>query len=151
SIATAVTRMLSEFRDCWAYLVLVALATCIRKSEIPRKALTFPSMYLATSFIVMFARGKVGADSNYFLEWEAALCWCAGVGYSVLRSGPKISNWTKPAVPAMLAAYVLFFVAWVNLHRQLPTYRFLSGCRDAYQYVKNYPGDHFLSDNVGAV
>jgi hypothetical protein len=39
----------------------------------------------------------------------------------------------------------------VSLHRQLPSYRSLSGCRDAYQYVKNYPGDRILSENVGAM
>jgi len=151
SIVRAIMPMLKEFRDCSLCLLFVALAMWIGRGELLRGTLTFPAMYLATSFIVMFARGKAGADSNYYLEWEAALCWCAGIGYNLLRSDPKVSNWAKIAAPAMLAANVLVVEALVNLHRQLPLYRSLSGCRDAYQYVKNYPGDRILSENVGAV
>ena len=153
SITNAVKWMLGEFRDCWVYLIFVALAIWIHRSELLRGTLTFPTIYLATSFVVMFARGKVGADTNYFFEWEAALCWCAGIAYGLLlRSEPKVvPTWIRLAAPAMLAAHVIFIVAWVNLHRQLPLYHSLSGCRDAYQYVQNHHGNRILSDNLGAV
>jgi Dolichyl-phosphate-mannose-protein mannosyltransferase len=152
SITSAVRRILGEFRDCWVLLIFVALAIWIDRNELLRGILRLPAFYFATSLVVMFARGKAGADSNYFLEWEAALCWCTGMAYSLLtRSESKaFPIWGRFAAPVLLAAQVFFIVAWVNLHRQLPLYQSLTGCRDAYHFVQNYPGDRILTDNVGA-
>jgi hypothetical protein len=150
-IRAAVTEVLRELRDCSLLLLFVVLTIWVGPGKLLRNALHLPAIYLTFSFFVMFLRGKAGAGSNYFLEWEAALCLCAGIAYSFMRRESNISSTAKIAVLALLAILVLTNVAWVSMHRLLPQYNSVSGCRDAYQYVKNHAGDRILSENVGAV
>ena len=151
SIGTALWWIFKELRDCSLVLLLVALVLWMGRSERLRKALSFPAIYLGTTFLTLLFVGKVGADTNYYLEFEAAVCWCGGIGYSFLREKAKVSNWAKIAAATLLATAALVNVGFVSLHRHLPLYRSVSGCREAYQYVREQPGDQILAENGGAV
>jgi hypothetical protein len=124
-----------------------------------RKAVSLPAFYISASALTTLAAvGKLGASSNYFLEWEAALCLSAGCGYAFLRR-LFLKPGTRPAVLfGLLASLALANTrspqvdevprpAWVPGPPALT----LSGCGLAYEYVKSYRGGPILSENVGAL
>jgi hypothetical protein len=112
-----------------------------------RPELSLPLLYLGLSSLTLLSRGKIGAASNYFLEWEAVLCCCAGVAYSCLRTPSDIRNFVSVLMPGTLALMV-----FLNLHRPAsdPDMR-NTECGQVYEYVKDYPGRRILSENPGAV
>jgi hypothetical protein len=126
-------------------LVVLALALGYYLRSCPE--ISLPLIYLGTSFLMALGVVKSASASYYFLEWQAALCWCAGVAYSYLRSHSDFRSFVSTLMPAVLAAMVV-----VNLHRPTPDpMDELSECGQAYQYVKDYPGGLVLSENPGAV
>jgi hypothetical protein len=125
------------------FLVVLALALVYYLRSRPE--LSLPFIYLGLSFLTLLARGKLGAFTNYSLEWTAALCCCAGLAYSSLRTPSAIRNFVSTLMPGALALMVV-----VNLHRPDPD-KGHTECRQAYQYVKDYPGRRILSENPGAL
>ena len=107
---------------------------------------SLPLTYLVVSFLTCFGVGKLGANINYFLEWEAALCLCAGLAYHFLCVQSDCRRLVHALLPATLAAMLL-----LGLRNPNPDPTNDSGCRQAYQYVKDYPGGRILSENSGAV
>jgi hypothetical protein len=142
SLSTAIAVLHSELIGDY-FLVVLALALVYYLRSRPE--LSLPLIYLGISFLTSLAVGKEGAGSNYFLEWQAVLCWCAGVAYSYLRTHSDLRSFVSTLMPAALAAMVV-----VNLHRPTPD-KALSECGQAYEYVKDYPGGRILSENPGAV
>jgi len=126
------------------FLVVLALALAYFVRFHPEVSL--PLTYLGVSFLTCFASGKMGATSNYFLEWQAVLCLCAGVAYHFLRAQSDYRSLVYALLPATLAAMVV-----VCLRPPNPDPNNDSGCRQAYKYVKDYPGGRILSENPGAV
>jgi hypothetical protein len=144
SLSTAIAMLHSELIGDY-FLVVLALALVYYLRSRPE--LSLPLIYLGISFLTSLAVGKVGAASHYFLEWQAVLCWCAGVAYSYLRTHSDLRSFVSTLMPAALAAMVV-----VNLHRPTPDpTKGLSECGQAYEYVKDYPGGRILSENPGAV
>jgi hypothetical protein len=127
------------------FLVVLALALVYYLRSRPE--LSLPLIYLGLSFLTLLSRGKEGAASNYFLEWNAVLCCCAGVAYSSLRTSSDIRNFVSTLMPGALALMVV-----VNIHRPAPDpNKEYTECGQAYEYVKVYPGRRILSENLGAV
>jgi nucleotide-binding universal stress UspA family protein len=127
------------------FLVVLALALVYYLRSRPE--LSLPLIYLGVSFLTLLSFGKIGAHSNYFLEWNAVLCCCAGVAYSSLRTLSDSRNFVSTLMPGALALMVV-----VNLHRPTPDpFKQFTECRQAYEYVKDYPGRRILSENLGAV
>ena len=124
---------------------LVVLALTLAYFLRFRTDVSLPLIYLGLSFLTCFGIGKMGANSNYFLEWEAALCLCAGVAYRLLRAQSDCRSLVYALLPATLAAMLV-----VSLRNPHPDPRY-SGCRQAYKYVRDYPGGRILSENSGAV
>ena len=125
--------------------------------QLLKQSISLPLFYVCVSFLATLAAvGKLGANSNYFLEWEAALCLGAGTGYSFLRKR-FIRPGTRPAVVfSLLAALTLANTRGfqVNEVPKVPWQTVspsLLDCARAYEYVKNYRGERILSENVGAL
>jgi hypothetical protein len=125
--------------------------------EVINEAVSLPVFYVLASLLTTLAAvGKLGASSNYFLEWEAALCLGAGCGYAFLRR-LFMKPGTRPAVLfGLLASLALAntrgprvnegpSAPWVTA----PSAFTLSGCGLAYEYVKSYRGEQILSESVG--
>ncbi len=57
--------------------------------------LLLPAGYTLGGIITAIGVGKVGAYSNYFLEWYAGLIWLIGVAASVQTVAPVHSHWSR--------------------------------------------------------
>jgi Dolichyl-phosphate-mannose-protein mannosyltransferase len=140
--------MLGELTDNLVPLLLT-IVLCFRRHS--RKDFSLPLIYLVFAFIASISRGKLGADSNYFLEWEAALCICLGFEYSLLRDEQPKSSMVNAMVPLMLACSILATTLWTTFHKDPILRASVAGCKDAYQFVKEHRKDRILSENVGAL
>jgi len=125
------------------FLVVLALALFLFLKS--RSEVSLPLTYLGLSFLTCLGVGKMGANSNYFLEWQAAACLCAGLTYQFLRAQSDYGRLVYALLPATLGAMVL-----VGLGTPKPDPDIDLGCRKAYEYVRNYPGGRILSENPGA-
>ena len=143
SLSQAVKLVQGELTGDYFLVVLALALACFLRS---RPEVSLPLTYLGLSFLTCFAVGKMGADHNYFLEWQAALCLCAGLAYHFLRAQCDSRSLVCALLPAALSAMVVVSLNTPNLH---PTND--SGCRQAYEYVKRFPGKRILSENPGAV
>jgi hypothetical protein len=128
--------------QCFVVVLALALAYFLRS----RPEVSLPLIYLGLSFLTCFLVGKMGANDNYFLEWQAAMCWCAGLAYRFIRAHSDRGGVVYALMPATLAAMLLFSL---HLPKLDPTSD--AGCRELYKYVKDYPGWFILSENPGAV
>jgi hypothetical protein len=143
SLSDAATWVQGELEgDYFLAVLALALAYFLRF----RPEVSLPLTYLGVSFLTCLATGKMGAYTNYFLEWQAALCLCAGVAYHFLRAQSDSRSLVYALVPATLVAMVVICLSTPNLEPSND-----SGCPLAYDYVRNYPGARILSENLGAV
>ena len=138
------------------YLRLILLATLFHipvifaailfaGNELSARAPSQPLLYLFASSLATLTMVKVGADLNHVLEWLVALCLCAGLGYQRLR---ERTGETATALFAVIALGV-FVLATLPLGAGSLANR--SECPQAYEYVKNHPGNHLLSEDLGAL
>jgi len=151
-VSVALDSLLHECRSNFLLIALALLPPVLQLARTDRarrlKIISLPLLYFWLSFAALLASGKMGATDNYFLEWEAALCVCAGIGYKDFIEATK--GW-RPAATVVLPA-ILALVALSGFQR-LPVdnlRRFL-GCSGAYQYVRQHASDRMLSENIGAV
>jgi len=127
--------------------LLVVLALALGYYVRSHPELSLPLIYLGASFLMALGVVKSASASYYFLEWQAALCWCAGVSYCYLRAHADLRSAASTLMPAMLGAMVI-----CNLHRPTPDpMQEMSECGQAYEFVRDYPGVRILSENPGAV
>ena len=114
----------------------------------PHTSLVLPLMYLGLATLSSLTVGKLGGNFNYFMEWEAALCLCAGVGYTCLRTHLDRRRALSTLLPAALA---LFVASGIHVRHIRPNLKpNFSGCRQAYEFVRDYTTGPILSENVGA-
>jgi nucleotide-binding universal stress UspA family protein len=125
------------------FLVVLGLALAYFLRSRPEVSLALT--YLMLSFLTCFTAGKMGANTNYLLEWQAAICLCAGVGYQFVRAQSDRGSLVYALLPATLSAILV-----TSLRPPRPDPIMDSGCRQAYEYVMNYPGQRILSENPGA-
>ncbi|MBZ5512708.1 MAG: hypothetical protein LAN70_16290 [Acidobacteriia bacterium] len=128
--------------------VLVALAAVLLIPGLLRRRISLPALWLVVATLTAVSAGKLGSNWNHFLEWPAALCLCAGLGWE------KMSR-IRPRALALVMAVVV--TAWLCIFlwrdRTLPfdPYATVQDCDRVYALVKQYPGDRVLSENVGAL
>ncbi len=128
--------------------ILVVLASVVLIKQLWQRKLSVAAWWLVLASITTLTGGKLGSNWNHFLEWLAALCLCAALGWQMLATlRPRLL-----AIGATLAASVLlcFFI----LRQREPlfdAYSNIQQCPQAYQFVAQTPGDHVLSENVGAL
>lgn len=128
-----------------AHLVPSFLATVLVLHQVSRRRPSLALVYWALCFLTAFTLAKVGADLNHLVEWLAALCLCAGLGYYWLRTQPKQTG------TAAVAAVALALLVLVGLPRHFGAPSQRADCVRAYDFVKTYPGRRILSDNIGAL
>ncbi len=125
--------------------VVTALAVWCVAHDFRAKGWGFPPLYLAASSITALTAGKLGSTTNHFVDWMAACCLCAGLGYSLL-----LSRHAARSVPltVLLSASILVGVLAQN-RRTLQSSREFAGCDEAYLYVKKSPSARVLSESLG--
>jgi hypothetical protein len=149
----AVTSLQWELLDNLALLLLAAVAMAFSYNKLPRRTLLLPLLYFCVVSLTLISRGKEGADSNYYLEWDAALCLMAGLGYGVVDKQLRDSRAAAALLPALVVLAVFANVSLADAYRFVHPGQYADqplGCRDAYQYVRSHSGDQVLSENVGA-
>jgi hypothetical protein len=143
SLSQAIDQLQGELAgECFLVVLALALAWFLRS----RPGVSLPLTYLGLSFLTCLTVGKMGANVNYFLEWQGAVCLCAGLAYQFLRATSDYSRVVYAVLPATLAAMLL-----LSLHSPKPDSDIDAGCRQAYKYVEDDPGERILSENPGAV
>jgi hypothetical protein len=122
-------------------LLFAGAALAVR--DIRQRTLSLPLAYLLLATAVTLTAGKLGADTNQLLEWQAALCLAAGCGYYAMRSLPK----PEPGL-ALIPVGLALVVLGTALHNPRTDPRVV-GCADAYRFAAQHPGE-LLSQNPGA-
>ena len=121
---------------------LLALASVRIIWELRQKQFALAGWWFLLATVTAITAGKQGSGWNHFLEWAAALCLCAGLGWEVVRR-------------ARSAAVV--FTAWLAVMWVWPAQSMfdwsngLQECPQAYAYVRSHRGDRALSENVSAL
>lgn len=127
------------------HAVLVVFAVALIVEKVGQRAVSLQVIYLALATLMTVTAGKIGSDTNHLLEWLAALCLAAGLGYQRLRQRVRL-GWMLALAPLALVLLVLS-----KLPFDLDVEPERDGCPQAYTYVRETPGAHFLSENVGAI
>jgi hypothetical protein len=121
---------------------LLALATVRVIWELRRKQLSVAAWWLLLATITAITAGKQGSGWNHFLEWEAALCLCAGLGWEIVRRARPAALVFTAGLAVMWAWPAQSMFDWSNGLQQ---------CPQAYAYIRGHPGDRVLSENVSAL
>ncbi len=127
----------------------LTVALCFRRRT--REGLSLPFIYLLVSSFATILRGKMGADVNYYLEWEAALCLCLGYEYRLLKREPPDSAAARALVPFFLGCWIVAVTVWIATDNDASLRARSAGCKDAYQFVAQHREERILTENVGAL
>ena len=127
------------------HLLLVFLALVLALRELSDRKPSLPLLYLLASSAATLTLAKVGADLNHLLEWLAALCLVAGLGYHRLRWRPE------EAATATFAAVALAMFVLATLPVGTGPLEDRAECDELYAYVQNHSAGHVLSENAGAL
>lgn len=139
----SVRRFLVAGTLVWAsapVVTLLALWYAVRQFR--AKRWTFPAIYLLMSFVTALTAGKLGANTNHFLEWMVAACMCAGLAYSAI-----LSDHASKLLPVTLLLGVSVVAGTMVQSLQPPSG--LVECGEAYRYVKNSRSNTILAENLG--
>ena len=124
-------------------LGLAAGAILLAVRDLRRRSVSLPLIFCALATLMTIPVGKLGADLNELLEWQAALCLAAGCGYAAVRNRLRPDS-VVALIPIALLATVLLGLS--ESRRLSPA---ISGCPAAYQFAAEQPGQ-LLTENSGA-
>jgi hypothetical protein len=121
---------------------LVVGAFALALTDFRRRSFSLPLLYCAFASLMTLTAGKIAADGNHLLEWQAAMCLGAGCGYGALRK-----RWGfEPALALIPLAVVSLALLGLSEGRQVNPA--LAGCPAAYQFAAEQPGE-LLAENSG--
>jgi len=121
---------------------LLAMAAVRIIGELRRKQLSVASWWFLLATMTAITAGKQGSGWNHFLEWTAALCLCAGLGWDLVRRA-------RPAA-VLFAAWLAVMLVW-PAQSMFDWSNGLQQCPEAYAYIGAHAGDRALSENVSAL
>lgn len=125
---------------------LVALAGVLVVSDVWQRRLSLPVLWLALATASTVTSGKLGSNWNHYLEWSAALCLCAGLGFVVL------TRLKPPSLAVAAAAIAMVWAGSFALSRpSANAFESVAGCPQAYAFVRQEAGARVLAENVGAI
>ena len=127
----------------------LTVVLCYRRRS--REVVSLPFIYLVLASLATILRGKIGADVNYYLEWEAALCLCLGYEYWLLKMEPPDAAPARAVVPFFLGCSIVAITISINTDDDASLRASRAGCRDAYQFVAQHRGERILSEDVGSL
>lgn len=131
-------------------LVALALAVPFVIRQLTRRdhPKSLAALYFVFALATSVSAGKLGANSNYFLELIAATCLCAGLAFQEWRERHPLPL----AVAAIALAAVVIAGAVMRIAPGFNAqHHAVAGCSAAYAYVAQHPGRRVLSENVGAL
>lgn len=103
-------------------------------------------LYLGASTLLSVSAGKLGAETNHFLEWIAAVAVVAAVTMSrSWQSGDRGSRYVVLTVVAIFAFGV------VSVERRVGRDINTEGCLDAYKTIRQSSAGRILSEDVTAL
>ena len=99
---------------------LLALAAVRIIWEVRRTRLSVASWWFLLATLTAITAGKQGSGWNHFLEWVAALCLCAGLGWDVVRRSRPAAVLFAAWLAAMLVWPAQSMFDWSNGLQQCP-------------------------------
>jgi hypothetical protein len=103
-------------------------------------------LYLGLCSATALTTGKLGSNSNHMLEWAGAVCLMGGLSLSYL-----VENKTRFAQPLLAGVFLFTAVFAVLPQFRIVNQRNQSGCADAYAFLRAFPGNRVLSEDVTAL
>lgn len=120
-------------------VVVYAVAKGFRWGEGSRVAW----FYFAACSVTALTAGKLGSETNHFLEWTAAISIMGGLTISyLLESQEPLARPFTIGVAALTAIFAL------GPRYSLAVEANPGGCQKAYEFVRSFPGDRLLSEDV---
>lgn len=102
--------------------------------------------YLVACSFTALSAGKLGANTNYFLEWSAAVCIMAALAFShLLRTRDSLARVFQAGFVVLIAVFALVACNTAAIGRDR------SECHDAYAFVSSFGGQRVLSEDVAAL
>ena len=123
----------------WPLVLLAAFAVA---RDLGQRRFTPAVLWILFATAAAVTAGKLGSNSNHFVEWNAALCLAAALG--LVEMAQAFRTAAPPATALVLAAVVL------AIQPSFATEPLNRDCARAYASVREQNGD-LLSENVGAL
>lgn len=103
-------------------------------------------IYAGAATLTALTAGKLGSETNHFLEWTGVVYILGGLALSYL-----FSIRSRLAVPLLVGSFAI-----AVLFSALPELKFAPGpdqdeCSDAYRFVRSLPTARILSEDVAAL
>ncbi len=103
--------------------------------------------YVALCTFSALSAGKLGSNTNHFLEWTAAVCILCGLALSYLFDTNDLL--ARAFAVGLLSLSAVFTGVSQRAWRDVVAED--SGCAAAYDFVRTFGGDRILSENVSAL
>jgi len=124
-------------------VIIYALAGGFRWTERCRLAW----FYVALCTLTSLSAGKLGSNTNHFLEWTAAICILCGLALSYLFGTKDLL--VRAFAVGLLSLSVIFTGMSLRAWRIMAADQ--SGCAEAFDFVRTFGSDRILSENVSAL
>lgn len=130
----------------WACLVLAILIYGVTFHFRPKPENRLAWMYFGLSCMTGLTAGKLGSNTNHFLEWTAAACVMGALALNYLL------EIREPLADSFVGALTALCVCLTLLpHAELAQPQEQVECPEAYAFVQSFPGDRVLSEDVSGV
>src|SRR5260370_21992847 len=90
--------------------------------DMRRLRVSLPMIYFSLATLMTLTGGKVGSDTNHLLEWLAALCLSAGLGFHAPKS-PAHRAWASALLSDGLSVVGVFPLSLTSDLAAQPTVR----------------------------
>lgn len=104
-------------------------------------------LYLAACTVTCLSSGKLGSNMNHFLEWSAGVCILAGLALCYLIQTRDLL--ARPFALGLLTLATVF--AFMSERNFGVIHASQNGCMQAYAFIRDFPGDRVLSDDISAL
>jgi len=129
----------------WACLVLGIIIYGLAFHFRPQPETRLAWLYLGLCCLTGFTAGKLGSNTNHFLESTAAACILGALALTYLL---EIQERLAKAFVLGLTALCVCLTLVPLEHGDV---RDKSECAEAYAFVRTFPGEHVLSEDVSGV